>query len=184
MTAPITVIKLKQNNNVSVKYQVSHTKNVRLKDNLYTTSHFWNTSKHDTIITIMPQKHKQAIKILYCSSKCFSSSPFFLLRVAVSVATGPGRLISHQCARHILISSISHDFIDSEFLCSSSFWQYKEWTGGALPRLEAILSLSSVLNIVTNGKPWRTLGGITQKQSLKQWEKRVVFTDALWKHVF
>lgn len=28
--------------------------------------------------------------------------------------------------------------------------------------------LSSELSNVTNGKPWRTFGGITQKQSLKQ----------------
>ncbi len=75
-----------------------------------------------------------------------------------------GRAVFRYLAFHMT-------FIDSEFLCSSSSWQYKEWADGALPRLEATLSLSSVLNNVTNVKPWRTFRGITQKQSLKQWDK-------------
>ena len=74
------------------------------------------------------------------------------------------RTLNQSPGRAVLRYQAFHMTLLTEFLCSSSSWQYKEWADGALPRLEAILWPSSVLNIVTNGKPWRTLGGITQKQ--------------------
>lgn len=48
------------------------------------------------------------------------------------------------------------------------------WEGGG--GWGGILCLSSVLNNVTNGKPCRTYGGITQK--------RVVSAEVLWLQIF
>lgn len=124
----------------------------------------------------MTQKQAQKYKQPEQSCKVASSfSPLYLFPVPFVLSHSKSNASqldlnaeSVTALRHVSISSISYGFIDSAFLCSSSSWQYKEWADDILPRLEAILWLSSELSNVTNGKPWRTFGGITQKQSLKQ----------------
>lgn len=108
----------------------------------------------------MPQKHKHSSLNDICVSLPSPPPP---LRDARGRRNWT-RTLNQSPGRGVLRYQAFHMTVLTEFLCSSSSWQYKEWADGALPRLEAILWPSSVLNIVTNGKPWRTLGGITQKQ--------------------
>lgn len=110
----------------------------------------------------MKSEHNPAQIILYYTPP---APPFFLLQDVRewtwTLNQSPGHTMFQYQTFHMTLLTLSfYALLHPDSIKNGLTALFQDWGGGV--RGGGVLLLSSVLNVVTNGWPWRTFAGITQ----------------------